>query len=170
MNSLPFIYSKLLLDWKVYNTPQSRQTLLNPKWWWMSVRWEADITLLFSFKMPSQRHKKLSNETIMSFFNMLNLLYTKLTVWTSWNNDSAADVSMCPWVYVCTWVEVGLLAHGQSRSYNENRTFCRNIHKHIARFTCVRACVRTHKHTHMHIIGYTHITIPSSTNEETTQS
>lgn len=62
---------------------------------------------------------------------------------------------------MCMWVDVD--RRGHSGNYSENR--------HVARFTCVQACMRTHKHTHVHIHipGYTHKTIHSSSIRKTIQ-
>lgn len=57
----------------------------------------------------------------------------------------------------CMCVEVGLPACGQSRSYNENRTFCRNIHtahEQIYMRAGMRAYTQTHTDTQTPIFIY----------------
>lgn len=73
---------------------------------------------------------------------------------------------MCQHAYerMCMWVEVGLPAQPQSRSYNENRTHT-STHSQIY----MRAGMRsyTQKHTHIHDRTQTHK--HASSIEETTQ-
>lgn len=68
---------------------------------------------------------------------------------------------MCQHAYerMCMWVEVGLPAQRQSRSYNENRTHTLT-HSQIYMRAGMRAYTQKHTHTstytHIHMTGHKH--------------
>lgn len=77
---------------------------------------------------------------------------------------------MCQHAYerMCMWVEVGLPAQRQSRSYNENRTHTLT-HSQIYMRAGMRAYTQKHTHTSTYTHDRTQTRKHASSIEETTQ-
>lgn len=102
-----------------------------------TIRKVDDVTLVFSFQIPSYQHKRLSNETMVSFFLtcwincVLNLLSEQAEITTLLQMCQYTCECMCMWVEVVGDKTGATIDTAHSTCADKYTCKCKIEHTHI---------------------------------------